>query len=230
MIVTTAWMSQQFNRFNSTFFKGELPIPLFQLSRSRRVLGQFKCNKKLTLKGIKGYNFAIAMTTFYDFSEKQAQEVLLHEMIHYVIAFNGWWEKRPHGTIFMRFLHYFNEQHGFNLSVSERTNHLVPTQKAWQQKQKKQGLFLVLALKKTNNDCFLSVVNPRFAHSLQSSLHTIKGIQWHNWYATTDLFFTSFPSVRSLRGRKVSADVFQNKIETMTKVNTILPHSPYFNA
>ena len=86
MIVTTAWMSQQFNRFNSTFFKGELPIPLFQLSRSRRVLGQFKCNKKLTLKGIKGYNFAIAMTTFYDFSEKQAQEVLLHEMIHYVIA------------------------------------------------------------------------------------------------------------------------------------------------
>ncbi|MBF1553215.1 MAG: SprT-like domain-containing protein, partial [Prevotella salivae] len=156
MQVDKLWMEHWFAIFNKEYFDGELPLPRLALSRSRTRLGSMACKRvKRLFKSEKFTDFAIRLSNFYDLSEREFQNVLLHEMIHLKIAFLGMKDTAPHGVVFRRMADELNRSYGWNIRVTGSTRGVKPAQ------PQPSRDYLVLALLLDSGEYLFSVVNPR---------------------------------------------------------------------
>ena len=206
-------MEQWFTTFNEQYFDCVLPLPRLALSRSKTRLGSMSC-KRVTrlLRGTKFSDFTIRLSNYYDLSERDFQNVLLHEMIHYHIAYTGVKDTSPHGVVFRRKAEAFNRKYGWNIKVTGSTRGIKPA------KPQPDCEFLVLALLLDSGEHLFSVVNPRYAHEIDRSIRCVSRVKSFNWYTTCDRYFMDFPRVRSLRGRRVSMEVYEKKTAEMTPI------------
>lgn len=206
-------MEQWFTTFNEQYFDSVLPLPRLALSRSKTRLGSMSC-KRVTrlLRGTKFSDFTIRLSNYYDLSERDFQNVLLHEMIHYHIAYTGVKDTSPHGVVFRRMAEAFNRKYGWNIKVTGSTRGIKPA------KPQPDREFLVLALLLDSGEHLFSVVNPRYAHEIDRNISCVSRVKSFNWYTTCDRYFMDFPRVRSLRGRRVSADIYERKTAEMTQI------------
>ena len=132
VVIDEAWLHASFDTFNRLYFDNELPRPRLSLSQSRTRLGSMSCKHKLTWRGYKSYQYAIHVSTYYNQTERQYQNVLLHEMIHYYIAYKGIADTSPHGKVFRQMMKNLNEKYGWEISVSSRMQRLAEVkQHAW---------------------------------------------------------------------------------------------------
>lgn len=211
MQISVQWLEQWFTVFNEQYFDSGLPLPRLALSRSRTRLGSMSC-KRVTrlLRGTKFSDFTIRLSNYYDLSERNFQNVLLHEMIHYHIAYAGVKDTSPHGVVFRRMAEEFNRKYGWNIKVTGSTRGVKPA------KPQPNREFLVLALLLDSGEHLFSVVNPRYAHEIDRNIRSVSRVKNFSWYTTCDRYFMDFPRVRSLRGRRVSMDVYEKKTAEMT--------------
>ena len=206
-------MEQWFTTFNEQYFDGGLPLPRLALSRSKTRLGSMSC-KRVTrlLSGTKFSDFTIRLSNYYDLSERDFQNVLLHEMIHYHIAYTGVKDTSPHGVVFRRMAEVFNRKYGWNIKVTGSTRGIKPA------KPQPDREFLVLALLLDSGEHLFSVVNPRYAHEIDRNISCVSRVKSFSWCTTRDRYFMEFPRVRSLRGRRVSMEVYEKKTAEMTPI------------
>ncbi len=125
MIPTKEYLQEAFDGFNSLCFGGELPRPTLKLSRARTRLGWMRYKYRKDGAGLARYDFVIAVTVAYDLPREMLDDVIIHEMIHYLIAYKGLRDTSPHGQLFRRFMREINERHGRHVSVSARRASLV---------------------------------------------------------------------------------------------------------
>ena len=197
MQVSIDWIKNWFLRFNADYFGGQLPLPRLRLSQSRTRMGSMSCKRKYHLGKYHLTDFTIHMSNYYDLTERQFQNVLLHEMIHYAIAYSGMKDTSAHGIVFRRMMDHLNRDHGFS---TDRT-------------------YLVLALSLISGERMLSVVNPAYARRLNRLVPTVRGLRDYGWYLSKDPYFFEFPKVRSLRGRKVDDREYQERLSQMERIN-----------
>ena len=214
MTPTREQMRAWFDTFNREYFNGELPLPRLALGSSRTRLGSMSCRRRCTLTGWRLSDFAIRLSTYYDCTEREMQTVLLHEMIHYYIAWKGIRDDAPHGSVFRSIMNSLNTRHGWDISVSA-SMHGRKTAAPHNDRRPR----LVLALENSRGECFLTVVNPRYAEQLKSRLKNAADATQRAWFVSTDPFFSDFTTVRSLRARKVKREVFDEKIACGTMVD-----------
>lgn len=207
-------MRAWFDTFNRQYFNGELPLPRLALGNSRTRLGSMSCKRRRTLLGWKTSGFAIRLSTYYDCTERELQTVLLHEMIHYYIAWKGIRDDAPHGSVFRSIMNRLNTRHGWDISVSASMRGRKTAAPHNDRRPR-----LVLALENSRGECFLTVVNPRYAAQLKSRLKNAVDATQRAWFVSTDPFFSDFTTVRSLRARKVKREVFDEKIACGTMVD-----------
>src|SRR3712207_845171 len=218
MIVTTSWMETWFAKFNAEYFGKGLPMPMLKLSKARTQLGQMSCKRVTRWGRTKLYDFTIKMTTYYDMTERQAQNVLLHEMIHYSIAYTGLRDTAPHGIIFRGMADKLNRDHGWEIRVMTTTRGWKKAVSATARTPEKPSRYLVLALEMANGDHFLSVVHPNYALKIDRQLGRMAQVARYAWYFSTDSYFENMPQVRSLRGKRVSLDDFEQRVADMRQV------------
>ncbi len=219
MIVTVAWMATHFDRFNAEYFDARLPRPEFVLSRARTRLGQMSCKRAVRWGRTHLYDFRIAMTTYYDMTERQAQNVLLHEMIHYVITYTGLKDTSSHGIVFRGMADNLNRKYGWDIRTMTSTRGWKVSGAVREQRQPSvKRPVLVLAVCMADGKYFLSRVNPRYAHSLTTRLKSAAEVSSYHWYTTEDTYFDSYPEVRSLRGRRISRSDFEGLAGILTPV------------
>lgn len=115
MIISIEWMKEWFDNFNHEYFNDLLPTPEFRLMRARTRLGQMAYSLRF---------YRIGMTTYYDFTDRQAKEVLLHEMIHYFIAYKKLRDTSSHGIVFRSIASNFRRKYGWDIRVRYRGNDL----------------------------------------------------------------------------------------------------------
>lgn len=214
MTPTREQMRAWFDTFNRQYFNGELPLPRLALGSSRTRLGSMSCRRRRTLTGWKFSDFAIRLSTYYDCTESEMQTVLLHEMIHYYIAWKGIRDDAPHGSVFRSIMNILNTRHGWDISVSASMRGRKTAAPHNDRRPR-----LVLALENSRGECFLTVVNPRYAAQLKSRLKNAADATQRAWFVSTDPFFSDFTTVRSLRARKVKREVFDEKIACGTMVD-----------
>lgn len=215
MQIDTLWMKINFMRFNTQYFDGVLPLPRLRAGRSRTQLGTMSCKRKTSWGRTKLYDFTISLSNYYDQTEHQFQSVLLHEMIHLSIAVSGVKDTSPHGVVFRGLMQRLNHD-GWDIQIMTKTRNYT---KAYTGSATVIAQYIVLALEMNDGKRFLSSVNPKFVRDINQQLRTIPQISHYAWFTTSDRWFETMPKVRSLRGRRVTAEVFQTKTQAMKPIN-----------
>lgn len=209
MTPTVDFLREQFDSFNALYFHGKLPQPQFVINNARTVLGQFI--RRRSMKGLLSRTketYTIKISAYYDLTEREYQNTLLHEMIHYYIIYTGCKETSPHGPEFRSMMDSLNAR-GWNINVTSdvKGRSIADATKAAKPR-------LVLALRTDSGQRYLSVVNPRYAYHVNSLVSSSHDIVFHKWFETTDTYFNNFPAVRSLRGIRVDEKTFHRFVET----------------
>ena len=215
MQIDTLWMKTNFMRFNTQYFDGVLPLPRLRAGRSRTQLGTMSCKRKTSWGRTKLYDFTISLSNYYDQTEHQFQSVLLHEMIHLSIAVSGVKDTSPHRVVFRGLMQRLNRD-GWDIQIMTKTRDYT---KAYTGSATVIAQYIVLALEMNDGKRFLSSVNPKFVRDINQQLRTIPQISHYACFTTSDRWFETMPKVRSLRGRRVTAEVFQTKTQAMKPIN-----------
>ena len=215
MQIDTLWMKTNFMRFNTQYFDGVLPLPRLRAGRSRTQLGTMSCKRKTSWGRTKLYDFTISLSNYYDQTEHQFQSVLLHEMIHLSIAVSGVKDTSPHGVVFRGLMQRLNRD-GWDIQIMTKTRDYT---KAYTGSATVIAQYIVLALEMNDGKRFLSSVNPKFVRGINQQLRTIPQISHYAWFTPSDRWFETMPKVRSLRGRRVTAEVFQAKTQAMKPIS-----------
>lgn len=80
----------------------------------------------------------ILFSEYYDFDEETFRDIMVHEMIHYYLAWNRVKTKKYHGKEFMEIANGLNEKYGLNITKTldassfKRTEQAPKTKGFWQ--------------------------------------------------------------------------------------------------
>ena len=129
MIADLNTMSRMFRECNKKYFDGSLPTPQFLLMDKLNTLARFEYNKDKKGKHPIKWQ-ALKFSDCYDFPEEDFREIMVHELIHYYIAWNGIKDNKDHGREFMRIANEINEKHGLNVTKTKDASSFKRTEKA----------------------------------------------------------------------------------------------------
>lgn len=116
MVANLVNLAENFNICNYVYFEEKLPVPQFGLLHSFRTCGYFHCDYEQEWFSKRLYNFCISMTDYYDFTPKQFEDILVHEMIHYYLAYFGIDKRCKHGRKFKEMAERLNRTYGLNVT------------------------------------------------------------------------------------------------------------------
>lgn len=121
MIPTREYIERKFVEFNDLMFHGRLPAIPISMTDARTILGQcvWKIDN-LPGGGRRNHSFALRFSTHYDLPEQDVEDTIIHEMIHYFIAYNGLVDDSPHGRIFRTLMHSINTAYNRRITISHR--------------------------------------------------------------------------------------------------------------
>ena len=118
MKATIDFLKNRFERFNRDVFHGYLPRPMMHISSARSFMGQFKVERS---NGIIGKEvFHLTLSNRYDLEEAVLEDVVIHEMIHFLIHFKKIKDSSSHGPQFRFIMNDINRRFGRNITVSHR--------------------------------------------------------------------------------------------------------------
>lgn len=123
MTPTIETIRELFEKFNNQMFAGRLPLPLISLCSVSSFVGQYKSKTRTAADGSRHtYDHLLRFSTAFNLSDRELEDTVIHEMIHYFIAYNGLHDRTAHGPLFKAMMNSINEHHGRNISISHRTS------------------------------------------------------------------------------------------------------------
>lgn len=212
MSPTVDFIRGQFAAFNARYFGDSLPEPRFVVINARTILGQFVCSRRRGWGVFAGRprDFTIKISGHFDMPEKEYQNVLLHEMIHYYIAYNRIKDTSPHGEKFRAIMKRLNEEGGWDIRISGKVAQYGVVEKAAERRPR-----IVVAMVTGDGKRYLSVVQRSAVSKVEAAIRRTEAITSHEWFVTTDAYFRDFPQVRTLRARRVAESVFNATLEKL---------------
>ena len=122
MIANVPYIVKRFAEFNELCFGGQLPPVRMELSNAKTFLGQCVFKRRRTWLGrTECYDFRLRVNARIDLPERELDDIILHEMIHYYIAVNNISDSSAHGRVFRRMMDEINARYGRNITVSHRS-------------------------------------------------------------------------------------------------------------
>lgn len=115
MIANHDNMLVTFDECNMKYFEGKLLFPQFDLLHSYRTCGYFQYTTGGWFDKTV-YNPIIFITDYYDFTESQFVDIMVHEMIHYYLAYCGKDRRCRHGKQFKKMAERLNKQFGLHIT------------------------------------------------------------------------------------------------------------------
>lgn len=211
MKLTVDILREWFRQFDADYFGSTLPMPRIAISKARTRLGTMACRKQRRLLRWVYSDFTIRISTYYEQSEREYQTTLLHEMIHYYIMYKHIPDTSSHGRVFREMMRRLNSQYGWHITISSSMRGKKPSDP----QAAGTSTFLVLAITMRSGERMFSVVSPRSARRIDTMACAVSEILDHRWYMSQDDYFRDFPKVRSLRARKVTREVYEQKTAAM---------------
>ena len=139
MIANYTTMYEMFTECNERYFNGSLPIPYLNTMNKLNILARFEYNKdKNGEHPIKWQE--IKISDCYDYTEDDFREIMVHEMIHYYIAWNGIKDNKEHGKEFLRISEEINKKYNLNITIKKDAFSFKKTEKA----SKSKSIFKIL--------------------------------------------------------------------------------------
>lgn len=206
MIVTTSWISSNYNKFNQLYFGGTLPSIKFSTNRSKRVWGfatfRYDWENDTIIPE------AIVMSNYYDSPEEVKIQTLLHEMIH--IADYFWHPEHfirnhhrvsgrtydAHGYFFMAEAKRISEESGYKVANHVTREEIAASSLSERSKanaENKKNIALICAVTGTNGVIFYFKTDIYKAPKLRVLLSTMR---WYRINEVKSIKFYSFDDPR----------------------------------
>ena len=129
MIADYNTMPRMFWECNRLYFDHSLPTPKFGLMKKLNRLARFEYFKNNKGKApIKRQT--ILFSEYYDFDEETFRNLMVHEMIHYYLAWNRINTKKDHGKEFMEIAQDLNVKYGLNVTKTLDASSFQRTEQA----------------------------------------------------------------------------------------------------
>lgn len=193
MIPTKQYIDQKFHEYNALMFGSKLSIPTIQLSKARTFVGQCAAKKRRTLlHGTQLFDFRLKFSICFDLTEREWEDTIIHEMIHYYIGSQGLKDSSAHGTLFRQMMENINNTYGRNLTISHKS---TKEQKEVLYGQKKVW-HVIAVVTFTDGRKGLKVL-PRIRQRIQTYRATmLRSPKIHSieLYLSNDTYFNRFPN------------------------------------
>lgn len=197
------FLQRKFAEFNRLCFGGRLvPVP-FVLTRARSYAGQLVYSRRMTLHGMGARDFKIRFSILRDMTESEAEDVLLHEMIHYYIVSNGIHDSSPHGPHFRRLMDSINQRFGRHITICHKM-----TGEDLDKDVEVRSHYLCLVKLADGRTAIAPAAKTRIL-DLWDSLPKLRGVASCRWLLVNDPYFNRFPRVISPKVYIVNADELQ---------------------
>lgn len=120
MRATLSFLTDRFERFNRDIFLGILPRPVMHISSGRSFMGQFKVERKKPFLHRSQEIYHLTLSDRYDLGVSILEDVVIHEMIHYLIHYKKIKDTSSHGQHFRKLMTEINRRFGRHITVSHR--------------------------------------------------------------------------------------------------------------
>lgn len=203
MTATLPFVQKTFDHFNALCFEGELPPIPIVLTKAGTFLGKVEYKGRRGLFGLVSGNtdFRIKISTCFDLPQEELEDVVIHEMIHYYIAWHNIKDSSTHGKIFRNIMEQLNGRYGRHVTVSHKSKGgQMPA------RRHKPGRRYLCITTFRNGIRYVTVAADTKVltlHRLFSRCPDITGIQW---YGSTDPFFDRYPRSRTPKVYKITPE------------------------
>lgn len=205
MIATLPFVQKTFEHFNALCFEGMLPPVPIVLTKAGTFLGKMEYKSKRDFFGFitSHYDFRLKISTGFDLPEAELEDIVIHEMIHYYIAYRNLKDSSTHGHTFRRIMETINQEHGRHISV----RHHGP-----QEQNLVRGLnsdirkhYICVS---TFNDgkVGITVCSSTKVCELHRSLPKRYSLSNMEWYTSLDPFFNRYPRSKKATIYKISSN------------------------
>jgi len=205
MTLTVEYLEERFDTFNRMCFEGALPRIPIRLSGARSFVGRLQYRPVRDWLGriVRREDFVLRISNRYDLSQQEIEDTLIHEMIHYWIAYNGIKDNATHGKAFRAKMLEINKLYGRHLTISHKTT----------AEELDRDTRIT-----DHNLCVTRLADGRTAVTVcvRSAVNAInRTLQWSptvrsaQWYTSRDPWFNRFPRCRTPKLFPVDPDTLQ---------------------
>ncbi len=211
MIVTLEYLRRRFREFNTLCFNSRLPEPILRVGHARTMLGcvRYK-NERTWLGGLRISELTLSISRFYDLTQEELDDTILHEMIHLDIICNHKHRDRAHGPLFRQMMDDLNRRFGRHINISHRG-------KLEQAEPKKcQNIIAVTEFK--DGETGITRASQSRVFELERQIPKIPEVKNVRWYHSRNPFFSRFP--RSLKPKfyRISRDVLDSELQGAIRI------------
>ncbi|MDE6444199.1 MAG: SprT-like domain-containing protein [Muribaculaceae bacterium] len=183
------FVKDTFDNFNHLIFDNRLPTPKFSLTKARTFRGKLVYQRTRTWTGHRNHSFELRISTSFDSSRREWEDVVIHEMIHLSIASEGVDDQTAHGPEFRKRMAHINRQHGRAITISSRT-----TPEEQEADSRIRAHYLCVA-KLSDGRLGVAPVAKSRIFDLWESLENFPGAVDTKWIGSTNPWFNRFPRV-----------------------------------
>ena len=206
MIGTLEFLRESFNRFNSEIFGNNLPVPILKISNARTFLGKFQHKKQPYSKGILN-EFIVILSNAFDVPQEVLEDTIIHEMVHYEIAFLSIKDTSAHGNAFLSRMNEINVKYGRNLAVSQSIGKIGGVCLKPKAQRSPESMVAVLELK--TEETFFKVMPLTITgfHTFCDKIERVPSVKSVSFYGTFSEHFRKYPRSTSLKVYKMTDEV-----------------------
>lgn len=213
MVATQKIIEEAFNQFNALCFEGKLPPVPMKISRARVSLGKCVYMATRPLFGKKKCsNFEIRISNQFDLTQTEIEDVVIHEMIHYYIAYFGIADTSAHGKVFRKMMQEINAKFGRNITISSR---------GIQQVAQTRRVNYVVAVMKFSYGKMAIKVLPRVVERI-CNYRIVFMSQPHvteiNFYLSDNPFFSQYPKSSVFKAHRIEAETISRELKGALKL------------
>ena len=216
MTLTISYISEKFEKYNNLYFNGSLKTPKFKISNSKRALGTLSISRRLNFYGGYTKEHTISISKYYDRTEKQYDNTLIHEMIHLYISQNDIIDNGSHGRRFKAECARINK-YGWDLSRTTDISGWKLSEEAQKRLDNKLSNatyeIIVYQMYDTDNTQFIFKVAKGKELTYLNHLKYICKVAKVKYFKSNDNIFESLPPCRNrIRGRRIDKNdmVYKN--------------------
>lgn len=212
MIASIPFVQKAFDRFNALCFEGVLPAVPIVLTKAGTFLGKMEYKSRRDFFGIisSHYDFRLKISTGFDLSEEELEDVIIHEMIHYYIAYRNLRDSSVHGETFRRIMEIINQKYGRHITVR---HHGEPEQNLVKGGSNQYKKHYICVSTFPDGKKGITVCASTKIFELYRLLPKYYRIKEMEWYGSIDPFFNRFPRANTPKIYKITEEELSEHLQ-----------------
>jgi hypothetical protein len=212
---TVEYLEERFDTFNRMCFDGALPRIPIKLSRARTFVGRLIYRPVRDWRGrvVRREDFVLRISTYFDLPEAEIEDTLIHEMIHYWIAWKGIKDTSSHGKEFRRIMKEINALHGRHLTISHKS-----TPEEQDRDTRVRDHYFCISQLADGRTALTVAAQPCIAR-IRRAFRWSPTVRSQTWYHSRDPWFNRYPHCRSPKIFPVDPAVLQPHLDAAELLN-----------